>query len=177
MKWNARSWYAEANIKAVFTSDQMKVCWTILSVLTDSCNIMITHLSWTACLVSHPLHLFCTCLLCACLWLSVANFALRALYLIGPSCTFTQWPSSGQSMTEVPLRWHLDRTNSTVFLSISVGSVSLFGRPAVGSPRETLGSGRTLRLAAWQRTNQRQGIFTLLPCCLLAPTYWLSGSF
>lgn len=111
------------------------------------------------------------------------TFLLLSLACRGEVCAngsvskWAFWLSSVQSVPEVPLRRHLDCTNTAAFWSVSSFCFTLIGAPAVGRPRETLGSGRTLRPAPWQRTNQRHDTFTPLPCCSLAPTYWLCGSF
>lgn len=72
-----------------------------------------------------------------------------------------------------------DSTNTWVSWSISVGCVALrWAPPAVGSTRGTLGSGKTPRPPpSSERANQRRDIFIPLPCCSLAPTYWLCGLF
>lgn len=87
--------------------------------------------------------------------------------------------TTGQLVAEVPLRCCLTCTNTTVcFICLCWFCFTLYGgRPAVGSTRGTLGSGRTPRLAPSHRTNQHRDIFTPLPCCSSAPIYWLCGSF
>lgn len=112
---------------------------------------------------------------------SLCVFSLCTLWLSGPSGAPRppSRPATGPLVAEVPLRCCLTCTNTTVcFICLCWFCFTLYGgRPAVGSTRGTLGSGRTPRLAPSHRTNQHRDIFTPLPCCSSAPIYWLCGSF
>lgn len=132
-------------------------------------------------ILSHPSHfitwltvqlfksLFLTFLLhpslpaCLWLWLSEAKFVLMALCLSGPSGTSLSGFSSDQFVAEVPLRQHLDCTNTTGFWSISGHSVSLWWVPLQsadpGGPRAVGGPW------GWRRDREQTSVTTLLPHC------------
>lgn len=97
------------------------------------------------------------------LWLFEAKSALMALCLSELSGTGLYGLLSDQSVLESPLRPHRDFTNTTLFWSISVGSVSL--RRA---PPQSADPGRHWAVGGpwgWRRDREQTSVTTLLPHC------------
>lgn len=89
--------------------------------------------------------------------------ALMALCLSGPSCSSLYELSSDQSALKVPLRRHLDCTNTTVFWSVSVRSVS-----PRWAPLQSADPGRHWAVGGpwgWRRDREQTSVTTLLPHC------------
>lgn len=100
---------------------------------------------------------------CLWLWLSKAKSVLMSLCLSGPSGTSLYGLSSDRSMLKVPLRQHLDCTNTMVFWFVSVHSVSLWWVPL-----QSTDPGRHWAVGGpwgWRRDREQTSVTTLLPHC------------
>lgn len=147
----------------------------LLKAPSDESDLIRNTLRPHACSSTHPNHTSSPCLSTApCFTLTQSGSESNPAFVF-PTCSA---PAETQAAhLYLPKLLCVASTNTRVSLSVPVDSAARRrGATTVGSPRGTSGSGRTPRPPPPpERANQRRVIFTPLPCCLLAPTFWWCG--